>query len=393
MLFKLALRNLLGAGTRTWLNVFVTSLSFLLIIFSTGLLNGWLEYAKRAVVETEIGGGAYWHPAYDPEDPFALDDAHGLPPPSITALVDGGQGMPVLIIQGSMYPHGRMMPILIKGIPPMQQIVDLPTLHLNRIDPDPNLPIPVLIGSGMAQSSQLQLGDSFILRWLDAHDTYDARDAEIVSIMDVENFKIDQGQVWIPLARLQQLAAMPGEATYVVIKQGAEPAAETGTWQTMNADDLLRDVIQLIEAKQSSNSILYGMLLILAALGIFNSQVLSIFRRQREIGTLIAMGMTRDRVVALFTLEGGLHSLLALILGALYGGPMLYLAAAKGLPLPYDAADTGIIIGQRLYPIYSAGLLLGTTALVAGIVTVVSYLPARKIAQLEPTEALRGRIA
>lgn len=40
MLFKLALRNLLGAGTRTWLYVFVTSHSFLLIIFSTGLLLG-----------------------------------------------------------------------------------------------------------------------------------------------------------------------------------------------------------------------------------------------------------------------------------------------------------------------------------------------------------------
>ena len=34
MLFKIAIKNLLGAGIRTWLNVFVTSVSIFMIIFS-----------------------------------------------------------------------------------------------------------------------------------------------------------------------------------------------------------------------------------------------------------------------------------------------------------------------------------------------------------------------
>jgi len=33
MLFKIAIKNLLGARLRTWLNVFVTALSFFMIIF------------------------------------------------------------------------------------------------------------------------------------------------------------------------------------------------------------------------------------------------------------------------------------------------------------------------------------------------------------------------
>jgi hypothetical protein len=37
---KLALRNLLGAGLRTWLNVVVLSLSFVLIIWLQGLYKG-----------------------------------------------------------------------------------------------------------------------------------------------------------------------------------------------------------------------------------------------------------------------------------------------------------------------------------------------------------------
>ena len=37
MLFKIAIKNLLGAGVRTWLNVFVTSVSIFMIIFSSGM--------------------------------------------------------------------------------------------------------------------------------------------------------------------------------------------------------------------------------------------------------------------------------------------------------------------------------------------------------------------
>ena len=47
--FKLALRNLLGAGLRTWLNVIVLSMSYVLIIMSQGIIRGW---DKQATLDT-----------------------------------------------------------------------------------------------------------------------------------------------------------------------------------------------------------------------------------------------------------------------------------------------------------------------------------------------------
>jgi len=49
-------------------------------------------------------------------------------------------------------------------------------------------------------------------------------------------------------------------------------------------------------------------------------------------------------------------------------------------------------MAQTLYPIYSAGLVISTVLIVVLITTVVSYWPSRKIAKMNPTEALRGRI-
>lgn len=385
----LAKRNLLGAGVRTWLNVIVTSLAFFMIVFTSGIYDGMIAYTKRVTVATEFGGGQYWHPAYDPDDPFSIDDAHGPLPPAMQPAVADGRIMPVLVVPGAVYPEGRVMPVMLKGIPPGQEIVSLPT---EVLDATPDQALPILIGAGMARLSKLAQGDRLVIRWRDAYGSYDAQDAEVVAIMEVENFKIDIGQIWLPLETLRGMAAMPGEATYLVISSDQTLAADGDGWIPRDHDFLLQDVINAVKADQPFAMVMYGLLLALAALGIFNGQVLSIFRRRREIGTLLALGMTRSRVVGLFTLEGALHSVLAVMLTALWGLPVLYLVATRGIPIPYDAETIGIVMGKRMFPVYSAALLSGTVIVVALVVTVVSYLPSRKIAKLNPTEALRGRV-
>ncbi len=386
--FKLAIRNLIGAGIRTWLNVIVTSMSFFMIVFLSGMYDGMILFTKRVTVETEIGGGQYWHLKYDPDDPFTLDDAHGLIPPDIQARIDVGKAMAVLVMQGAVYPAGRMLPANIRGIPPNQQIVNLPTVVLD-IDADGAL--PVLIGAGMADLTGLSKGDEFTLRWRDVHGSYDAEEARVVGIMDVENFKVDVGQVWLPLETVRRMGDMAGEATYVTIGPDELLTPTESDWVPRDYAFLLSDVIAAVEADQVYARVMYGLLLALASMGIFNSQVLSIFRRRREIGTLMALGMPRGRVVGLFTTEGGLVCLLALLLTTLYGLPLLYLVATKGIPIPYEAVDIGIVMGKRMYPYYSGGLLIGTAILVSAVVTIVSYLPSRRIAKMKPTEALRGR--
>ena len=131
----------------------------------------------------------------------------------------------------------------------------------------------------------------------------------------------------------------------------------------------------------------------MALLAIFDTQVLSIFRRKKEMGTLMALGMPRANIIGLFTLEGAMHGLLAFGLGAVYGIPLLMFSAAKGFTLPPMADNIGLAISDTIYPVYGTGLVVGTTLLVLITVTIVSFLPTRKISKLKPTDALRGKIS
>ena len=388
MLFKIALKNLLGARLRTFLNVLVTSISFFLIIFITGLYDGMRQHAKQVTIDTEVAGGAYWHPKYDPMDPMLFEDAHSILPSEIDFLIQEKKAVAVLVSQAAIYPNGRIMPVVMKGIDPAQSIVNMPTESLSQ---NKDINIPVLIGKGMANNAKLDIGDSFTIRWLDSDGTYDADEGTLVHIMDTENFKLDIGHIWIPINKAQEMLAMKNEVTYVAYKEGLAKVKAPGDWIHRDVEYLIQDIEAAIEADKPGNQIMFAILLALAAMGIFNAQVLSIFRRGKEIGTLMALGMTRSRVVGLFTLEGSINAILAAVLTVFPFGVILWWTAKYGVPMPIDYSEMGFMIAKRLIPVYSLGLIFTTTVLIFTIVLVVSYLPSKRISRMKPTEALRGK--
>jgi putative ABC transport system permease protein len=385
---RLALRNLLGAGLKTWLNVVVLSFSFVIIIWLQGLYKGMGDQARVAQTDAEFGGGQYWQEDYDPFDPLTLQDAHSVIPVSLQTLIDNGQATPILISQATIYPEGRLLIIQMKGIDPAQDIVNLPTQFLDQEDED----LPALIGTRMAKNTGLKIGDTVTVRWRDAQGTFDARDAKIVQIMKTTVPTVDQAQIWVPLEKMQSLTRMENEASLVILAQGTKEFPQISGWIHKDMEFLLKDIDLMVKSKQVGGSIVYTILLCLALLAIFNTQVLSIFRRRKEMGTLMSMGMTRGKIIQLFTLEGALHSVLAAVVAAIYGIPLLLYSAKKGWAMPEAVDDFGMALGEALFPVYGTGLVIGTTILILLATTIVSFLPTRKIAKLKPTDALRGKM-
>ena len=384
---KLALRNILGAGLRTWLNVIVLSFSFVVIIWHKGLLDGWDHQAKRDMIKWEIAGGQYWQEKYDPYDPFSLTDAHDKIPQTLKTNIANNEITPILITQATLYPQGRMQSILIKGIDPDQSILEIPSSMLKS----ENGEIPAIIGMAMSKSTRLKVGDFVTLRWRDKNGTFDATEIKIAGVFDTNVPTVEVGQVWIPLKQLQEMMLLPDEATLFVCRENTDEFKDIPGWKFKSQQALLSDLNEILKSKTLAGMVIWAILLMLAMLAIFDTQVLSIFRRQKEIGTYIALGMTRKQVVALFTTEGAMHSVLAAIVGAVYGYPLLAMQAINGITMPIESKDYGMTFANTLYPVYSFGLVLSTVIIVLFITIIVSYWPAKRIAKMNPTDALRGR--
>jgi ABC-type lipoprotein release transport system permease subunit len=244
----------------------------------------------------------------------------------------------------------------------------------------------------MARANKLGKGDFVTIRWRDANGTFDAAEICIAGIFTTNVPTVDLAQVWIALDSLQSMVLMPGEATVFSFRDQEAQRSEVDGWKLMTYKTLVSEVDEMIKTKSVGQSIFYVILLILALLAIFDTQVLSIFRRQKEIGTYIALGYTRQEVVGLFTVEGAMHAVLAALVGAIYGIPFLMWFAKTGVSLGMSSADYGFAIAETMYPVYSLTLIIGTTLVVLLATTFVSYWPSRRIARMNPTEALRGKL-
>jgi putative ABC transport system permease protein len=114
--------------------------------------------------------------------------------------------------------------------------------------------------------------------------------------------------------------------------------------------------------------------LLLAALGIYGVMAFSVAQRSHEIALRMALGATQARVVALVVREGVMLAFVGLGFGLV--GAYLVGRTMRSMLFGVGAMDFSAF--------GAVGFLLLTSALLA------CYLPARRAAQVEPMQALRG---
>jgi putative ABC transport system permease protein len=113
----------------------------------------------------------------------------------------------------------------------------------------------------------------------------------------------------------------------------------------------------------------------ISGIGIMNVMLVTVNERTPEIGLRKAVGATRREILAQFLLEAALMSGAGAIVGAV-GAVMLSLVVRPLLPPGLTVSISGMSIALALVVSCGTGVLFG-------------YLPARRAAHLQPTEALR----
>lgn len=389
MLLKLALRNIIGNGWRSLINVFIITLVLTGLIWMEAMWFSWLRLAKTQQQEWEFAGGILRAKAYDPYDVFSWERAYAPIPLAAQGYIDKGGIVPVLISPSVIYPSGRMMNAMVKGIPHSQVLLKLPSAELKSTAGDP---IPAIIGTAMAKSAKLEEGDIFTLRVKDSAGAFNAIDLQIAMIMDCPVPSLDIGTVWIDLAALQELKQIPGTATTLVLRDPSLSAVSSSDFREIPAKEFFADLDQMVKTKASGQSLLFLMLILLAMLAVFDTQALAIFKRRKEIGMLTALGMTKRQIIRLFTMEGALYMAGASVLTAILGFPLFYYFAAKGFSLPAGTEGFGVAgFNEPIKFSYPAPLIVSTLIVLFLLTVLVSWLPARKIARMSPTAALKGK--
>ena len=386
MNWSIAKKNFFRQGLRAYLNVLVTALSIIALIFMLSLLNGFQAQATRNVVNTDVGGGQYRAPGFDILSPTEWED-HTVRVPETLLRLHNKDKAEVLVVQGELYPNRRLYPVQIRGISMDQSLLKLPLDNLKNFPKNFDDLIPVVVGTKMAKKAHLQKGDTLTLKWRDKSGAVDAKDIIIVDVGDMLNPRIDEGVLWLRLNHLRFMTDRKGEVSWVTVKNYVGPILK---FEFQPVEVLMADLLALWRQDRLNSKILWAILMTLVCISVFNTQVLNIFKRQKEIGTLMALGMDSKRIVRIFTLEGGLAAILALVFSLLLGLPFFIWFQGVGFDVSHLSEST-LPIRETIYPDYQPMEIIYSLITVFLLIVASSWFPVKKITRLDPTLALRGR--
>ncbi|HSQ05769.1 MAG TPA: FtsX-like permease family protein, partial [Burkholderiales bacterium] len=211
----------------------------------------------------------------------------------------------------------------------------------------------------------------------------------VIGIFDFGNKGVNERNVYIPLRVGQNLLDLIGGVSSIEIRVrepfaaeiiAQEIQAETG----MEVDSWIKTNAQFFTAMAAhtlSNTLIRLFVGLTAALGIASVLVVSVVQKSREIGILRAMGATREQVLRVFLIQGGVMGLLGSLFGSLIG--WAFLMVWRGAARNPDGTSMFIVeIEPTLFVIAAAG------ATVVGILA--ASMPARRAAKLDPVVAIRG---
>ncbi len=126
--------------------------------------------------------------------------------------------------------------------------------------------------------------------------------------------------------------------------------------------------------------------LVVAAVGITNTMIMSVLERSHEIGVMKALGGRNGHILLIFLTEGTAIG----VVGSLIG-----LALAWLVSIPGDLLAKSIVEPQTQTPLketlflFPPWLVLGIPALVIVITTLAALYPARRAARVDPVTSLR----
>ena len=242
-----------------------------------------------------------------------------------------------------------------------------------------------VIGVELAKDLGVRVGDKIRL----ATPAERTQVFSVEGIFDAGNKDLNERWVFVPLRSAQTLLDLQGGVSTIEVKVdepfGAEEIATLIAARTSLVADswmkLNRDLLVALRSQSSSSWMIQFFVMVAVALGIASVLIVSVVQRSREIGILRAIGTSRIRVLRVFLLQG-------VILGAI--GSILGIAIGSGLALffaslaknPDGSAIFPVDLNPRLF------LFASAVAIVTGILAAIS--PARRAAQLDPAEVIRG---
>jgi len=406
LVLRLAWRNLWRQPRRTWLTTGAMLFSNIVLVFMISLQFGMYGVMIDNTLQTLTGHLQVQSPGYK-DDRKMRQVVEGIQPlaASLRSDLDSDRVAARANAFALVSSADRSYGIAIIGVEPEfePRVSTIPGLTRTGRYLQAGGDAEIVIGAALARNLQVTTGDELTLLGSGRDGSFAAAVVSIVGIFDSGVTEIDRSFAEISLPLFEQTFSMQGAGHQVVITApdiDAVAALKTRVESMLPRDQdlvvydweaLQPGLRQAIRADMSSAFFMYGILVILVAFSVLNTQLMSVLERTREFGIVMALGLKPWRLGRLVLLETAMMGALGLLLGALLGGLVTSWFTVRGFTVPgMEEMGAKFNLPGRIYPPVSMLTLLLGPAVVFLFTMLAAIYPAQRLQRLRPVEAMRS---
>ncbi len=402
MMLKIAFRNIFRQKRRSILTILTMLGGFVLSAFSFGWSDGTYSYIVDMFTRNQLGHIQIHKEGYldRPALYKTIDNYH-----TVGVLLDTIPGLeawsPRKYSSGLVSVGEKSTGARIIGIDPArEQIATRFEKKITKGVPfSKNASYQAILGEGLAVTLKANLGDSIIIVSQGADGSIANDIYEIIAISNSGDKMIDQTALYLHLEDARELFVLHNQIHEIIIigedlddvDELAELIRETldnpelsvAPWQ-----EFAKAFYEAMLADQKGNWILLFIIMIIAAIGVLNTVLMTVLERRREYGVLRALGTQPAQIIRLLLSEVAVMTIISILIGCIISliiNSFFYLELPESLgSLTYGGVEFKTMYSElNARSFYIPAVTLFFSALI------VSIFPALKAARIAPAKAMR----
>ncbi|MCD4767796.1 MAG: ABC transporter permease [Methanosarcinales archaeon] len=378
----IAIRHLTSRRRQTIFSVLAVGLAVMLLMWSQAMMVGFTDEMYSKTVDTMMP-----HVTVEPQEGEdyihlyhkLIEDIDG---------IDGVVGIsPVLSGPATFEYKGKNKNVVMQGI---RVEAHDSVMYINDniiegsfrdLEISPN---SVVIGDALAEKLNVEIGDTIDASFPEANPA----DLKVVGIYN-SGTPMDETLAFTSLSTVQDFLDVSNVVTTILVRgddreraQAISEKIDTLGYPASGWKETNPEIIQTLKMEGTSNAITLGLIIIIASFGIVSTLFMVVMEKTKEIGMLMAMGVSRRSILIIFVMESGILGLLGALMGVILGATLAIQMGSFEYEMEVMAGITSIPFVVRIQDAVIIVLFTFLLNLIAGI------YPASRASKLKPVEAI-----
>lgn len=374
-------------------------------IFTVALYNGLTDQKLRTAIDTQTAHLQIHAAGFQQNKDLRLYLGNAA---SIQAAVESQPAVkavaPRLVVTAMAATSNANTGVQLNGVLPAQEKM-VSTIYQSMVDGDYFGEVKknqIVISTRTAKKLKAGLNGKVVITCQDINGDIVGAAFRVTGLFRTSHSLFDEANMFVRKADLERILSMDGIVNEMAIRlydidaaprlqeqlqrQFPKDQTEVRSWR-----EIQPELAYINDATWQINYLILIIILLALAFGILNTMLMAIFERMKEIGVLMAVGMSKARIFAMIILETVFLSLTGAAIGMLLSAWLVYATGKSGIDLSIFAQGLeNFGFSSMVYPQLEPQFYATLALMVIAAAMISALYPAIKALQLKPVEAIHG---